>query len=115
MTTAIIIIIYLLSVWKVWDWIRKAHNMGGKWYVLETEWDDLLAVFFPVLNTIFAIFFLFYNPYKVIPKPSRNYNKFFKINKDKKCIYCNGEGGQAWPDISDWEKCPACKGSGKSN
>jgi hypothetical protein len=77
MTTAIVIIvIYLASAWKVWDWFKKAYsNNGIMSYMVKFSLIEFILCVLPIVNSVFAIVHLFIPPYK------RNYNKFFRVKK----------------------------------
>lgn len=76
-----IIVIYLLSIWKVFHWTRNAYyHEKGKLFGLNPDTDDYLATFFPILNTVMALIFIFKpwkkrysstNIFKPKPKPKR--------------------------------------------
>lgn len=78
-TTAIII--YIVSVYMMWRYIRIAHSKGGIWENVKTKASDLFMIFLPFSNTVFAFFNLFDPPRK--RKTKRNFNKFFAINDNR--------------------------------
>lgn len=81
MIATILISIYLLSAYFLWRWIHLAHSKGGIYYGLNTDSDDLIVVFFPLVNTA-IVFMCWIKEYPIkeknkLSKPK--YNKFFKI------------------------------------
>ena len=84
MTTVQIIIlisIYIISVLKVRNWIRKAHSINGRWFNLETSLKDILWTILPIANTCMMFIMLIMSPYDDYYKQSKNYNKFFGVKK----------------------------------
>jgi len=56
----IFIAIYLLSIWKVFNWIRNLYyHKKGKLFGLNPDTNDYLATFFPIINTTMALIFIF--------------------------------------------------------
>jgi len=50
------IIIYILSAWRVWWFLRMAHyHPKGKWNRSDPATDDYWSTFCPLLNTIYCV------------------------------------------------------------
>lgn len=58
-TLIVLIVVYLLSVLKMYFFMRTAHRPGGRWYGQHTGFMELFWVFIPLFNTIFSIMVLF--------------------------------------------------------
>lgn len=51
----IFITIYILSVWRIWWYMRMAHyHPKGKWNGSDPDPDDYWATFCPLVNTVFC-------------------------------------------------------------
>jgi len=61
-TIIILLFIYILSVWKVFCWTRKAYNKNGRWSWSSPNGSDIVMLFCPIINSIISIFYLFMNP-----------------------------------------------------
>ena len=75
-TTIIIIGIYIISVLRVRNWMRKAHSKNGRWDNQNTDNGALFFTLFPILNTFVSLILIFKSPYK---EDSTNYNRFFGV------------------------------------
>jgi len=82
MTIIILVVIYILSVLQTHRFLRIAYSKNARWSGLDTDYGDLIITALPLLNTIFAIGFLFLSPYEWKKEEgASNFNKFFKIKK----------------------------------
>ena len=102
-----VIIIYLVSVYLMWRYIRIAKSKGGIWETLEVESTDLLLTLLPVFNTVGAVVWsLAGSPRKRI-KTKRNFNKFFAINDNRSLFeriqYFLSKGKKFAPDETVWK------------
>lgn len=70
--------IYLFSALMFWLWIHKAYSKGGIWSNINPESVDLFIMFFPLLNTIALVLWVFNYPAK---EHHDYYDKFFRIKK----------------------------------
>ena len=53
-------IIYILSAWRSWWWIRMAYyHPEGKWKSITPNNDEYFVTFFPIINTGFCVVTLF--------------------------------------------------------
>ena len=72
------LIIYTLSTWRAWWWIRMAYyHPEGKWNGYTPGIDDYCGTFFPVINTGFCVVKLF-SSWK---RKQYNNNNIFKPKK----------------------------------
>jgi hypothetical protein len=51
----ILLLIYLLSVLKMWLFVHNIYGPEGRWSRLSPEAIDIFMVFCPVINTVIAI------------------------------------------------------------
>jgi hypothetical protein len=73
------IIIYILSAWRVWWWIRMAHyHPKGSYYNHPIDNDDYWVTFLPILNTLFSLLTLYIG---CKTKEYDNKNNIFKPKK----------------------------------
>jgi len=78
----ILIAVYIASAIILYRWVQKAFSKEGLYSIIEPDFIEILYVFFPVANTVFAIFSFFESPYKEKEyKTPKSYNKFFRIKK----------------------------------
>lgn len=71
-------IIYILSTWRTWWWIRMAYyHPQGKLVGATPNSNDYWATFFPLINTAFCVVTLF-GSWK---KELSNNNNIFKPKK----------------------------------
>ena len=77
MIVLIVAVIYALSVWYNRRWLGIAHSKGGVWSSLDADRECIFYTFFPIINTIWGIGFLFSPP----RRDGRNYNRLFNVKK----------------------------------
>ena len=74
------IIIYILSTWRAWWWIRMAHyHPKGYSYNDPVDSDDYWSTFCPIFNTLFSLATLFVGGWKM--KEYNNNNNIFRPKK----------------------------------
>lgn len=75
----IFLVIYLVSVYAAWNYIRIAHSENGRWSNLDLDFDDVIVTVLPGLNTVVSFFWILAPPYT--NKQKRDFNKFFNVKK----------------------------------
>lgn len=75
----ILIAVYLVSCLISWYYIHLAYSKHGVWPNIYPDISDLFMVFYPLLNTGFAII-IWLIQWPIKGKINR-YSKFFKIKK----------------------------------
>ena len=75
----ICIVVYLISCLISWYYMHLVYSKYGVWPNSYPDISDLLIVFCPLLNTIFAI--IIWLVQWPIKGEIDRYNKFFKIKK----------------------------------
>lgn len=89
--TIILVIIYILSVFRMRGWMRKAHSVGGRWETSPLIFFDMVFTYFPFYNTCWVIITFCASPYesggnrfiqkKRSKKKKFSYNNHFNIKK----------------------------------
>ena len=72
-TLIILLIIYILSIFGTFRWIRVSHSKGGTHEELDADVQDIFIIFIPVVNTVLSL--------TKAKKRTININNFFKIKK----------------------------------
>lgn len=72
---------YLLPVFLMWKYTSLAHSKKGVYRDLTPSSMDLWYTFFPVLNLIGYLVWIFEYPIIRTPKHAKDYSKLFKVKK----------------------------------
>lgn len=89
MTIFILIVIYVISVYLNYRWVKRAYSKAsdttkeGIYANLDVDSASVIGTFLPVLNTLTAIIFFTESPYKYqsAKDSSTQLNKFFGVKK----------------------------------
>ena len=77
------IIIYILSAWRLWWWIRMAYyHPNGAWNGSDPSSDDYWDTFCPIINTVFCTATLMESWKR--EQYTKNDNNIFKLKKPLK-------------------------------
>jgi len=72
------IAVYILSAYFMWLHTKIAYSKGGIWSNISPTYRDVVGIFFPLINTIGLLMWLFDWPHKV---NESGLNKIFNIKK----------------------------------
>ncbi len=80
MTIFILTLIYILSFWRMYFWIKNAYSKGGVLYNSEPDISDVFLTIIPVFNTVLSVIATLISVTGKREK-EKNYSNFFNIKK----------------------------------
>ncbi|HSE99781.1 MAG TPA: hypothetical protein VLA48_02705 [Nitrososphaeraceae archaeon] len=108
-TTAIII--YIVSAYLMWRYIKIAKSKDGIWSGVKVEFAEVLFTVIPLVNIIAVIMYYSHSSPRKRKlsdkrKTKRNFNKFFAINDNRSFFqriqYFLSKGKKFAPDETKW-------------
>ena len=76
-----IIVIYLLSAIRVYEFLKKCYTSKGRWSSLDPDFNDIFMLFCPIINTLFFLISLIMSPYREEYQNNDWIKKFFNIKR----------------------------------
>lgn len=71
------LMIYGLSFYWWYNWVKRAHSVGGRFSDQDATVVEFLIMIFPLLNTIMCLIGWIFFP----PNSREDWNKFFNVDK----------------------------------